>query len=285
MRPQSAIFWVLVAIVWLLNVRRLPKIRVLQILGIGLPLAAMLAFSLWRFHLHTGTWGGIAENANMNLTAGRCHNIVTQAFRTEAARARSERNANTRDGRRVSLPGYRILRATFPDSHPFGLRPAMGGTTIRMVGYIGDAALQRAVRRECYKRTGFWGQVQYSLVNLGLQWFVAKQWPTNERGSKVFLPITETYRHLFQIFLLAPSLVGVGLSLWRIRRDPVRAILAMQLVSIMIVAAVFFGDPRLRTPYDPYAILLGVPVLVAWWTRFRAWRRSKRSSAPSADAA
>ena len=71
------------------------------------PLVLMLAFSFWRFHLHTGYWGGIAENANMNFTAGRCHNIVTQAFRTQAELDASNRRNTTSDGRRVSLPGFR----------------------------------------------------------------------------------------------------------------------------------------------------------------------------------
>jgi hypothetical protein len=45
--------------------------------------------------------------------------------------------------------------------------------------------------------------------------------------------------------------------------------MAWHLVSSMTVAAVFFGDIRLRLPYDPYAIILAfevwaVAVLFAW---------------------
>ena len=45
--------------------------------------------------------------------------------------------------------------------------------------------------------------------------------------------------------------------------------MAWHLVSSMTVAAVFFGDIRLRLPYDPYAIILAwevwaVVIAVAW---------------------
>ena len=116
-------------------------------------------FSVWRYHSHTGRWDGIAENANMNLTAGRCHNIVTQAFKSQKELKRSEKAENTNDGRRVSLPSYRTLLVTFPPGHPLALNPAMESETIRFVGYIGDPWIHRELRRECYRRTGVLGQL------------------------------------------------------------------------------------------------------------------------------
>ena len=56
-------------------------------------------------------------------------------------------------------------------------------------------------------------------------------------------------------------------ALRRIRRDTGLAFCAWQLVTSMIVAAIFFGTIRLRTPYDPYAIVLALEawaVLVPW---------------------
>ena len=242
-----------------------------------------LAFSLWRFHVHTGYWGGIAENANMNLTAARCHNIVTQAFKSKPLLLRSKRHGNTRDGRRVSLPGYRVLSKRFADESPLGLRPAMRSPTIRFVGYVGDPKIHRGLRRECYRRTGAIEQLRYSVVNLALQWFIAKQWPTNERGREYFLPVTEVFRYLFQVLVLIPSLIGLVAAIRRAREDPPRALVAVNLLSICVIAAVFFGDPRLRTPYDPYALLLALPVYfaIARWYRARAGRRA---DAPLRDA-
>ena len=275
LRPQSALFFVLVFGLWLVNVRRLPWVRVKQLLGVAVPLLLALGFSVWRYHSHTGRWDGIAENANMNLTAGRCHNIVTQAFRNKADLKKSEKKNNTNDGRRVSLPGYRTLKQTFPDGHPLGLNPAMGSDTIRFVGYIGDPWIHRSLREECYRRTGVLGQLQYSLVNLSLQWFIARQWPDNSKNHQYFLPVAEVYRYLFIVVVLLPSLVGVGLGLARWRRAPAAALIALCLLTSMILAAVFFGDVRLRTPYDPYALILAL--LAFHWASER-WRARKAST-------
>lgn len=275
LRPQAAVFYVLVLAAYLLNVRRLPWVRIRHLVGVALPLTAALLFSLWRFHYHTGYWGGIAENANMNLTAGRCHNIVTQAYRTEAERRRAEKKDDQSNGRRVALPGFRALKNTLADESPLGLRPALGGDSIRFVGYIGDPFIHRDIRARCYAATGLWGQIRYSVVNLLLQWFVARQWPDNGKGREVFLPISEAYRYTFLVLVLAPSLVGVGVALRRIRQDPPLAVLALCLVGAMVIAAVFFGDPRLRTPYDPYSIILALFVAGLWLER-----RRRRASAP-----
>ncbi len=278
LRPQSAALFVAVLGLWAVNFRRLPWVRTRQLLGVALPLLLALGFSMWRFHKHTGRWGGIAENVHMNFTAGRCHNIVTQAFRNEADLKKSERYGRLGDGRRVSLPSYRTLHDVFPPEHPLALRPAFKSETIRYVGYIGDPKIHRALRRACYARTGVLEQIRYSVVNLLLQWFVSRQWPDNAK-NKLFLPLSEVYRHGFQIFILGPSLVGLGLGLARWRRQPGLTIVTLALLSSMVLAAVFFGDVRLRTPYDPYAIILALAG-VAWVSsRVRAWwqRRQARS--------
>lgn len=274
-RPQAAVFYVLVLGVWLVNRRRLPHVRVPQLAKVAIPLLLALGFSLFRFHAHTGYWGGVAENANMNLTAGRCHNIVTQAFRTEGLRRRSDARKTTRDGRRVSLPGYRVLARKIPDDHPLGLRPALGGESIKIVGYIGDPEIHRELRRRCYETTGLWGQVRYSVVNLMLQWFVGSQWPDMERGRKKFLPPSERFKYVYQQVVWFPSLVGLVLVLVRVRRRPGPALLALQLLTSMFIAATFFGTIRLRTPYDPYAILLAIEgwafAAMLVWPRVRPW--------------
>ncbi len=277
LRPQSAIFFVGVFGLWLINFRALPWVRLRQLLGVGTPLVLALLFSMWRYHSHTGRWDGIAENANMNLTAGRCHNIVTQAFKNKADLDRSARKDKTTDGRRVSLPSYRTLDQTFPAGHPLALNPAMESDTIRFIGYIGDPWIHRELRRECYRRTGVLGQIQYSVTNLLLQWFISRQWPDNSKNRRYFLPPSEVYRYGFQIFVLLPSLLGVGLGMARLRREPALALVALLLLTSMVLAAVFFGDVRLRSPYDPYAILLALLAGHWLWTR---WRRSRAPAAP-----
>lgn len=275
LRPQAAVFYVLVFLVWLVNARRLPWVRWHHVVGVGTPLVLALAFSLWRFHYHTGYWGGIAENANMNLTAGRCHNIVTQAFPNERALRKAEEKDDQTSGRRVALPGFRTLKNSQPSWSPLALRPALGGDSIRFVGYIGDPFIHRELREKCYAATGVVEQIRYSFVNLILQWFIARQWPDTSKGHGTFLVISEIYRYFFQVAVLVPSLVGVGLGLRQIRREPALAVLSVCLVGAMIIAAVFFGDPRLRTPYDPVSIILALYAVGVWL----AWRRARRTGA------
>lgn len=276
LRPQSAIWFVFVLLTWVINVRRLPWVRWLHLAAISIPLLGALYFSNWRFSKHTGYSGGVAESANMNLTAGRCHNIVTQAFKTQRQLDASVRARNTRNGRRVSVPGLRALGRLDP-RHIAHLNPAMGHESIRFVGYIGDPEIHRELRKECFRRTGFIGQLRYTIGNISLQWFFARQWPDQEPSSRWVLPISDTYRYFFMVFVLVPSLVGMGIAIRRIRERPELAIIGLQILGSIIIAGIFFGDVRLRTPYDPYALILAI---LGWaWivSAVRNWRRKRRS--------
>jgi len=273
LRPQAALFFVLVLLTWLFNRRRLPHVGPRQLGLVALPLLLVLAFSTWRFHEHTGYWVGVAENANMNLTAGRCHNIVTQAFRNERSLRASVRKRNTRNGRRVSLPGFRVLAKSVRPEHPLALRPAMDSQTIRMVGYIGDPEVHKELRAECYRRTGTLEQARYSVVNVSLLWFIGRQWPEQSRGAKVFAPPVEVYKYIFQFLVWLPSLLGLVAALVWVKRRPGLTFCAWQLLTSMTVAALFFGTIRLRTPYDPYAILLALEGWVLVGMFVMRWRR------------
>lgn len=263
-RPQVAIFFVLALGLWWLRRRALPWVDARRLLVVSVPILIVLAFSVWRFHAHTGYWSGVAENANMNLTAARCHNIVTQAFPDEQMLAHSNARESTLDGRRVSLPGYRVL-SQLPDAHPFGLRPALGHESIKMVGYIGDPDSHRAIRSDCYAATGVVEQLRYSLVNVSLLWFWGYQWPevSDAAAPRILFAATVVWREIDQWLVWLPSMIGLGWGLRELlRRDGNwgMSLLALQLVVSIAVAAVFFGTIRLRLPYDPFAIVLALLV-------------------------
>jgi hypothetical protein len=277
LRPQTAIWFVFVLAVWLINRRRLPWVRWTQIAAIAIPLVAALVFSMWRFHQHTGYWAGVAESANMNFTAGRCHNIVTQAFKSQAALNHSVNTRNTRNGRRVSVPGLRAL-GHLDRRHVLYLNPAMGHESIRFVGYIGDPEIHRGLRKVCLERTGVIGQLRYTLGNISLQWFFARQWPDQEPSSRWVLPVSDAYRYFFQIFVLIPSLFGMGVAIRRLRTRPELAIIGFQILGSIIIAGIFFGDIRLRTPYDPYALILAL-LGGAWIVDAIRTRRQARAAA------
>ena len=149
--------------------------------------------------------------------------------------------------------------------------------SIKFVGYIGDPDVHREIRRECFARTGVVEQVRYSVVNASLLFFFASPWPdfaeTKRRDKAGHFPpgivlvgLAEGSRFFYAIFLLLPSLVGAALGLRElVRRDTTPnlalAFVALQLFVSLAVAAVFFGDPRLRAPYDPFAFVLAILAL------------------------
>lgn len=280
LRPQSAVFFGLLALAWVFERVRsgTSTLTVKHTVFLLAPLLVVVAISMVRVRVHTGRFGGVSENASMNLTAGRCHNIVTRAWSSEAELESAQQTGDPLPDRRVSLPGFRALAREGPD-HPLALRPALGGEAIDLVGYIGDREVHREIRKRCYAATGVSGQIHYSITNVALLWLVARPWPeSSDREAPQLLPVAVRGRQIAAG--LAPlSLLGMFLVLWtwaRARGESRHrlaggAVCALQFASLLIVAAVFFGDPRLRVPYDPYALILAVALLDTLVARVRTW--------------
>lgn len=294
LRPQSAVFFILLGLVWLLDRRRRDtlgirgtwsrRVDLRAALLFSLPLIVALTISVVRVRVYTGSFGAVAENGTMNLTAGRCHNIVTRAYPSQDTLEASQRTGSPRASRRISLPGFRALGREGPD-HPLALRPALGGESIDLVGYIGDAKVHREIRRRCYAATGISGQLRYAVTNMALLWVVARPWPeSSDKWAPQLLPLAVHGRDLAA--LLAPLCVlGMILALlgWagpdpttgsgsggpgpaadaERERRACLGVCALQFLSILVVSALFFGTPRLRAPYDPYALVLAL-ALVSW---------------------
>lgn len=267
LRPQAGLFFALILVLWLIDRfgRRpasLLHVTPRRALVYAAPLVLALAFSLIRFGLHTGYFGGVAESATMNFTAGRCHNIVTQAFPDAEALARSEAEQSTQDGRRVSLPGFRALGRR-GDEGLLALRPALGHESIKFVGSLGDPDIHRAIRARCYAATGLAEQLRYSLVNAALLWVVARPWPesSDARHPELLAPSLR-FRDLATI--VAPlGLFGMLVALARWRRAPGLALVGLQVLALLIVSAAVFGAPRLRVPHDP-ALFVLVAGAIGW---------------------
>jgi hypothetical protein len=261
LRPQSGLFFALIGLLWLIDRlgRRGTFVHVgpRRALLYALPLVLALGFSLVRFRVHTGHFGGVAESATMNFTAGRCHNIVTQSFPDAESLARSEASGSTLDGRRISLPGFRALGRR-GDDHPLALRPALGGESIKFVGWMGDPDIHREIRSRCYAATGVVEQLRYSLVNVALLWVIARPWPESSDAEHPELFELALHGRDLATILAPLSLFGLVLAFATWRRDPALAVVGLQWLSLLIVSALVFGAPRLRTPHDPAALLLAV---------------------------
>jgi hypothetical protein len=172
------------------------------------------------------------------------------------------------------LPGFRALDREGPE-HPLALRPALGGESIDFVGYIGDRKTHRAIRKRCYEATGIAGQLRYSVTNVALSWVVARPWPeSSDHAAPELLPVATRARNV-AAWLAPLGLLGMVVALWRFasaeankeggppaERAAGLGIAALQLLSYLVTSAVFFGSPRLRTPYDPYVLILIFAMLV-----------------------
>lgn len=251
-----------------------------------LPVALTLGFSLWHHHRHTGRWGGIAESARANLTPARCHHPWVQTFERAEDLARGPGLAA---GRVYGVVYFYELRAR---EGAFGLRPAFGrtpakfeveaagktvpvrvgpeGISLQYVGHRADPAIHAAIQRACVARTGWVGQLEISASNLAGLWFFNRMWPDTTRGGGPFLPWSDAFIAIFNWLVWVPTMIGVGVALRGARRKLGLALCALPLVGLMIVAAVWFGEVRLRTPYDPLALLLAAEVYAAggrWLSR------------------
>lgn len=273
LRPESAILMVFACLVLAYRHRQLRVVAALLA-----PLLALALASAARVQLHAGR-PGIAENAAVNRSAGRCHAVVIWAVPDEATRAAIEA-ARERDGpdayeayrhlgRRVSLPGFRAL-ARRGDAHPLALRPALAEELV-FVGHIGEPEPHRALRRRCWAATGVLGQARYALTHLALLTTIARPWPESaDHRSPWQLPLGLLGRRAALVVNLLAALGLLLVILPRRRESPVersddfpRIVCALALLSLAIVAVVFFGSPRLRAPYDPYALILAVWVVPA----------------------
>jgi hypothetical protein len=277
LRPQVAVFFAMLGLAWLLDRTRhrwSQHVDLRAVVRFAIPIAIVLAISLIRTRVYTGEFGGVAESGAMNLTAARCHNVVTRSFPDPTSLELAQATGQPPAERRISLPGYRALAREGPD-HPLALRPALGGENIDFVGYIGDRDIHRAIRKRCYAATGVAGQLRYSVTNVALGWVVARPWPeSSDHAAPQFLPWALRGRDL-AAWLAPLSLLGMVLALWRFASNPGLGVCALQLLSLLLTTAVFFGAPRLRTPYDPFALILIVALALA------VGRRKPKSGLPS----
>ena len=264
---------------------------------LAFPLVAIFAALIVHWH-NTGSWG-LAESGRANLTPARCHIYLVQAFDSEHALAQGEAPAR---GHSFGVPSFGMKFHENRINSPLGMFPAFGtddvrgrlrtrnatdfaffvtrrGSILKFVGHRADRSIHAAIQDECLRRTGFAGQALVSLTNLSQLWFGNSQWPDNAERGEAFLPWSDGFVRLFQVFILAPSMAGIAAAMRRWRTEPQLALCALPLVSIMLVALVWFGEIRLRSPYDPFAILL------ATWSYHRVWTWLRRAlNTTSSDA-
>lgn len=290
LRPETAIFLLLALGLWLAVRRDHPAARWRHVGLVALPIAAVLVFSAWHFHRHTGRLGGIAESAYINLTLARCQSPRVQGFATPE---RFDRDRDIDNGAvgtplfrqrlRDEPPGWLAARPVFgtapvsleipAEPTPLPIRIAPGGITIQFIGDPRDPAINAAILRACLAETGLLGQLRISASNLRGLWFHNSQWPDSSDRGELWLPWSDAFVTLFQWLVWLPSLLGIWLALRDARHNPGLALCALPLLSSMLTAMIWFGEIRTRTPYDPLALLLAAEAYTRTFARLRTWRR------------
>lgn len=252
-RPQVLLSAVGVLLVLLL--RRgatAPSLR-RRALAFGLALAPLLlvaGISAARLHHHTGRWGIVSSNAAFNYTFGRCHCSSLSPTKSR--------------GTKFEPPSFSRLK-NFESKNGItpivDLDPAID-FDLEFDGYLWDQEPAYALAKTCVERTGKTRQVKYAATHLLLLWAYNLPWPTVGVLANVWA--------FGQIAWLPGALVGIVRSLGR--KHGREALLAVHVWALLATAIVFFGEARLRVPYDGVLMILAAWTYTSWITRVKAWR-------------
>ena len=261
-RPQILVALPLYGLHWLLRRRTWHRFR-LRVIAPALvaPLALVTVVSAARVHFHTGAYGLIAANGPLNFAFGRCHATAITSVAPDRKGGYSP----------PSLSGLAGYAAAHPDAL-FTLDPAMGAT-INVTGHMWDAAPMYTLAAECVHRTGAVRQVKYAASHLALLWFYNVAWP--DVGQVPFRSYMETAQTAHNRLVLPAALWAMVLAF---RRQRARAmLLALHVFGLLAVAMLYFGDPRLRAPYDGLLITLAASTYASALTAIRKRVRLTRS--------
>jgi hypothetical protein len=246
-RPQILLSIAVFAVVWLIMRKQMPKVRFKHLVFAGIPLAIMLVFSAARLYHHTGgRIGLVSENGRFNQLFGRCHN--KKAVATPATPGR---------GRIRFGPPPLIQLEKRAKSHPNSwvqLEPALA-TELAYTGYIADVEPLRELVNKCIAKTGWLGQAKYAVVNTLMLWAYNTPWP--DSGRDMWRRTAMAWQGWYTTFIAIPAVLTIFTCFWR-KTCQRHGILAIHIWAILVTAAIYFGDTRLRTPYDPMLILLAL---------------------------
>jgi hypothetical protein len=240
-RPQILVALPLYALVFLWRRRVFRRFRPAILLpALAVPLAIITIASGMRMQFHTGKWGFVSSNGPLNYAFGRCHATVI----TSAAPDRKGIYSPP------SLGGLAHFGSTHPSS-PIQLDPVMG-TKIDFQGHMWDAEPLAAVARDCVQRSGMGKQIKFGITHVLMLWFFNATWP--DSGQPRFRGPMEIAQATHNVLVLPAAIVAIALAF---RRRNARALLlSLHVLGLMVVAALYFGDTRLRVPYDGILITL-----------------------------
>ena len=233
--------------------------------AVAAPLAVCAVISAARMQFHTGSYGFVSSNGSLNFAFGRCHATTISAA------------APDRRGVYSPPPLGALARreADHPDAF-FRLDPAQD-LKIHFEGHLWDDQPLRWISAECVRRTGLLRQARYALTHLVLLWFYDTMWP--DQNVPRYRPYMDGAQTLHDVLVLPAALVAMALAFGRRRARAL--LLALPILALMGVAMVYFGDTRLRAPYDGLLVTLAAATYASAVGAIRRRTRSKRAAVAS----
>ncbi len=278
-RPQMLVSVAVVGLFWIVRRKALSKIRFRLLLLSAIPLACFLAFAVAHMRVNTGRWGTVSENGSFNMVFGRCHNSKIESLPDGKGHGR----VHFRPPEFLQAKN-REDRARRQGVEPeISLDPAIGDV-LSYKGYIGDRKVHKEYIERCLEKTGVSGQLAYTWTNIKLIWLHNIPWP--DSGKAPWRPPAQWWTDQHRIWLAIPALLGL---LWIFvpgRRAARLGLLSVNLLAMIVIAGLYFGGTRHRTPYDFVIITLAFETYAtaAWlllrgtWWAFRH-RRAQLAAA------
>lgn len=268
-RPQVLLSVLLIGVFWLVWRKQMPRATLGRWAQAFVPVALMLAFSSWRLHAHTGRFGLISENGAFNRVFGACHNEKVTALPDLPTRGKTHFGPPPLIqlvARAKRAPGR------WPQANP------VSDLHIEYTGYIGDREILSSIIADCQAKKTWTMKADYALTNIALLWRYNVMWP--DSGHGVWRVYASKWGRFVRDVLAVPAMLGMAAVVMG-RRALALGLVAVHVVALTIVAAVYFGGMRGRTPYDPIVILIAFEVYAcsAWWLGRRgyAWWRARRA--------
>jgi hypothetical protein len=305
-RPQLMVSAALLGLFWLVWRRHLPKLRFVHLLQSAVPLVIVLALSAVLLHHNTGRTGLVSENGSFNLVFGRCH--ASKISTTPDGKGHGR--VHFRPPSFLQVKNHEGESKKKRQKPRVALNPALEDE-LTYKGYIGDEAKHMEYVRQCIQETGPWRQLEYGYVNASLLWRHNIPWP--DSGRSQWRPVSRSWTNIHRDAVMIPALLGLlalmllgGLTLllgwltrvlgwltrvpWRrllvlqqhmlvLRQRTIdQSLLALHFLALLVVSAIYFGEIRIRTPYDYLIIAMALEVYsLALWLAWRggswlAWR-------------
>jgi hypothetical protein len=231
-RPQFLLTWVASIAGQALTLLRRRGLRgtARGVVWLALPLALTLGASSLRLHALSGHWGLIAESGANRLWAD-----------TDVCKIASS----------WSPPGGGELNYWFS---PPSKQPCPASGEVKFTGFIVDPVILEKIRLEHLRGVSWSSRLSRMAGNVRLLVDGNLPWPESNYRDPWRLALQKWFARALRVVVLPLCALGLVLG----PRNATTLILALNLATVVVAGAVFFGEARYHVPYDPFAMVLAI---------------------------